>query len=130
LRSCLETIYPFNNYVYLGCEWSGLWVFDIKNLGIEEKQNKDFTYTMLKISPNPASKDIRFTYALPESDKITINLYDLTGRKLKNIFRGFQEAGIHMIEWQISSKFPAGIYFCVLETENNKRLTSKILIIH
>ncbi len=50
--------------------------------------------------PNPARGRTRFDYALPQgSDRVTLDVYDLHGRRLRRLFDGEQSAGRHRIEF-------------------------------
>jgi flagellar hook assembly protein FlgD len=46
---------------------------------------------------------------------ITIEVYDLFGRKIKEVISGFQEEGEHHLTWN-GKELPAGIYMIRLQT--------------
>ena len=51
-------------------------------------------YTDLKVYPNPFSDRLRFEFVYPESVNARIDLYDMTGRLVKNIFEQPVEGGV------------------------------------
>jgi hypothetical protein len=55
---------------------------------------------------------IRFT--LPKESVITLVLYDLNGREIKELLKGRHAAGAHTISF-MAKELPSGIYFCRLQ---------------
>ena len=47
----------------------------------------------LLASPNPFNSNINFNFVAPESGRVTLEIFDLMGRKLANIFEGQVEKG-------------------------------------
>ena len=73
--------------------------------------NKD---PVLLVSPNPFSEVFTVSVYLPETEQITIEIYNLKGERIDTIFRGR-----HEIQNQYSfihDSIKAGIYFIVLRT--------------
>jgi triacylglycerol esterase/lipase EstA (alpha/beta hydrolase family) len=68
--------------------------------------------------PNPFSQQTTFKFHLPVDDtKVSIALYDLTGRKIANIAEGSYQKGEHSIVWDRHNKqgIAKGVYLCRLE---------------
>ena len=62
-----------------------------------------------RVFPNPSTGYFQLQYQLEESAYLEISLFDLQGRKLKNLQRGNQSAGVHMLE--IQEDLAPGMYF-------------------
>jgi hypothetical protein len=60
--------------------------------------------------PNPASGEVTLRYALPERRAVTINVYDVLGRKVATLASGKREAGTHRADLE-ASRLPSGTYF-------------------
>jgi hypothetical protein len=56
----------------------------------------------------------RVSYELPETGEVRLSVFSPTGRKLAEIVRAVQPAGVHTAEWD-ASRIPGGIYFYHLE---------------
>ncbi len=54
----------------------------------------DVEYASLKVYPNPFSSELRFEFESPETANARIDLYDMTGRKVKTIFEQPVEGGV------------------------------------
>ncbi|MEA3311142.1 MAG: FlgD immunoglobulin-like domain containing protein [candidate division WOR-3 bacterium] len=58
-----------------------------------------------QLTPEPV-----ITYTLSSSSSISLKLYDVTGKLVRTLVTGSQEAGIHTITWD-ATDYPAGLYF-------------------
>lgn len=68
--------------------------------------------------PNPFNSATVINYTLQIPSYITITLYDISGRKIQDIFSGVKNSGRHTIRYQMND-FASGIYFYTV--------TSKVL---
>ncbi len=66
--------------------------------------------TTINIYPNPASSAINLSYELTNTEDVTISLFNVNGRLIKNILSQNQAAGSHKISYNIDNKMSAGIY--------------------
>lgn len=60
---------------------------------------------ILKVSPNPVTVSFRVSVSMPVTEKVTIDLYDHQGNRLKQVYQGELTAGEHQIE---VASIPAG----------------------
>lgn len=67
--------------------------------------------------PNPFNGNTLLTYQLAQDDFVEVSVYDITGRRVENLFRGFQFQGEHRLMWDAFSE-PSGIYVFRLHTPN------------
>ena len=79
------------------------------------------------IYPNPISKNLKMGYFLKNQQNITIDLYNIKGQKLFNLFSGFGKQGRNEISLNIAN-LSNGIYLIKLDKSENKSLMKKILI--
>jgi hypothetical protein len=66
--------------------------------------------------PNPCAVETRIEYVLPGSSNVRITLHDTLGREIATLFDGFQTAGEHRINANVST-FSQGVYFYTVRTE-------------
>ncbi len=89
---------------------------------------KAFSFTCS--SSNPATGIIRISLGLPNSSRVSLNIYDAIGKKVANLLDSRFLPGYHNITWRgadsQNAKLTAGIYFMVLTAENFK-CTKKIV---
>jgi hypothetical protein len=82
------------------------------------------------IYPNPFRGAVRIKYTLPVADQIAIDIFDMTGRIVKQWPSEKKTAGTYEVTWQtgdVNSKaLPAGTYICRIQT--SKGTISKMMI--
>ena len=69
----------------------------------------------LNISPNPTSNSAKISYFLPQTTDYSIEIYDIFGKKLKQIENNNKNEGNYEIFVDLSF-LQNGVYFCVLKT--------------
>ncbi len=81
--------------------------------------------------PNPFSGLCYIEYGLAEDAQVSINLYDVSGRMLKQIHHGDMDAGVHSIQID-QEKLESGIYYYsiqILGTESKFTQTKRMIIL-
>ncbi|MDD2889749.1 MAG: T9SS type A sorting domain-containing protein [bacterium] len=80
-----------------------------------------------KLSINTSINFATICYSLPAKTKISLKIYDLTGRDIKAIVNEEKEAGTYNVV--INTKYlSSGVYFAKLST-NNYIITKKLILI-
>jgi len=79
------------------------------------------------IYPNPARGNLRIRFNSPDEQKVTIKLYDVTGRLVNEIFNGKAKIGINEMPI-MAENYAAGIYFIRIET-NKEIITEKFIML-
>ena len=77
-------------------------------------------------TPNPANNTTRISYELTKSEKVSLDIYDLTGRKVLSFNEGNKLAGVHNVDINLSS-LNSGTYFYTLKT-NDFTKTKKMIV--
>lgn len=75
--------------------------------------------------PNPFSGETVIEYALPDASEVELIVYDLSGREVITLVRGFQEVGSHSVIWNGKSAggthVASGIYFYRITVLSNRQ---------
>ena len=107
--------------LYIAGSYRG-YKIDWNAVSVEEEPNPNIPV----IYPNPSTNSVTFEFILPISGITKIQLYDLSGRVVKNVGNEFLDAGNHNYEIDISD-LPNGQYNLTIETSTG--ITShKILV--
>jgi hypothetical protein len=103
--------------------------------GCEEGKQPAVTPVVFSIDqnyPNPFKQSTTINYQLSAATKVTLTVYDVTGRKVTTLFNEYQKAGNHRYVWNGTDKhgrkLASGIYFSVLEVNGNQK-RKKILLL-
>jgi hypothetical protein len=65
-----------------------------KSAKISAEVQPELQLNALKVYPNPFSDKLRFEFISPETVNARIDLYDMTGRKVKTVFEQSIEGGV------------------------------------
>jgi hypothetical protein len=87
------------------------------------KIKQDFT-TGIENTDNPNTK---INFSIPESDNIKIEIYDILGRFISELFHGYITAGNHSKDFN-TSNLSSGIYYYRLSTSKNSLMKKAVLI--
>jgi len=73
-------------------------------------------------TPNPAHEGTEFRIGIPREASIDFAIYDLHGRRVRELARGVMPAGEHPIRWdgrdRNGARAPSGLYFYRLRVEH------------
>ena len=82
--------------------------------------------------PNPATASTRIEFDLPRAGAISLTVYGPTGRAVRTLANGVQEAGRKGVSWDLRDDagrdVPSGIYFIRLETADARRMQRMIVM--
>ncbi len=77
--------------------------------------------------PNPFNPETTIKFCLPRQSDIRIDIYNIKGAFVENLYNGNRDAGIYTIPWN-ASRYPSGIYFVKLNSRD-LQLTNKLLLL-
>ncbi len=67
----------------------------------------------LSAFPNPFNPSTTITFDLPQTQPVTLTVFDLLGRKVAALLNGPQTAGTHTVRFD-GAALPSGLYFARL----------------
>ncbi len=105
------------------------YVYQTKNIsGINEKINSiPKKYSLLQNYPNPFNSTTIIYYQLPKRYRIALQVYNVRGKLVETLFKGWQDTGLHHIAFN-AKNLPSGVYFCRLSGAGLKAMRKMILI--
>mgnify|MGYP001303221055 CR=1 FL=1 len=77
--------------------------------------------------PNPFNPSTMIKWEMAYDGNISLDIFDIKGNFIKNLFHGYKPAGYYEAFWQADNK-PSGLYFYRI-TINNEVLQKKMLLI-
>ncbi len=85
--------------------------------------------TFARPHPNPSRDAVTLRYALPRGAGVRLSIYDVAGRRVRDLVSGVTPAGAHATTWDLrddaGQRVGAGLYFARLETEG-RTFTEKL----
>lgn len=98
--------------------------FDADDLLVVGVEEQELEYSIGDIYPNPATDNVFVNLNLPENGKIIVNLIDLYGRTVNNLFNGFINGGFSALNLNLGNQ-ASGVYF--LQINYNGQVTTKTI---
>jgi hypothetical protein len=101
--------------------------------GIElSSKNEEAFYYHKKVYPNPFNDNTRIEFFAKEnSDVFNVNVYDVNGKQLINLFNARPSLGLNTIDWNgtdtAGNKLPQGIYYFTIASAKGTA-TDKLII--
>ncbi len=71
-------------------------------------------YALMQNYPNPFNPTTSISYALKDASRVTLTVYDLTGREVAVLVNGTEAAGTHSVTFD-GANLAAGMYFYRIE---------------
>ncbi|MBC8175548.1 MAG: M6 family metalloprotease domain-containing protein [Candidatus Marinimicrobia bacterium] len=95
------------------------------NLGVSEDNIITSCYRLYPAYPNPFNPITTIRYELPEQSFVTIVIYDILGRTVKQLVNSTQGAGFKSVQWNATDSFGkpvgAGIYLYQIRVRQKDR---------
>jgi len=125
LAAPFETVYPENSRIELMSK-----IFDFfegKISDIEEIIELPQTYSLKQNYPNPFNPITTIVFTLPQSDKVTLEVFNELGQRVKTLLNGKHQAGEHRIRFD-GSRLASGLYFYRIQSGSFSK-TRKMLLV-
>jgi hypothetical protein len=105
-----------NDYIVSSAIWTR------SELGIEEPSIVSITpkrFAIEKIYPNPLKTQTTIRYSLPAQEKVSLQIYDVSGKIIRNLVNEDKSQGVYTAHWNSrddnGKMVSAGVYFCRLK---------------
>jgi PKD repeat protein len=120
----VTTVYTCTGYSAAGCSRSDNMTVFVTLVGVDPGQQGGYSIDAIAPQPLQARGIIRFT--LPESQAVRLELIDLSGRLVGNVFEGSANAGQTQLAWE-RGNLAGGIYFLRMIAGGNATVKKVIL---
>jgi endonuclease/exonuclease/phosphatase family metal-dependent hydrolase len=82
--------------------------------------------------PNPLARTTRFAFDLPRAAAVSLEVFDLSGRRVARLVDGAREAGHHEVGWTAADenggRLAAGLYFARFSVGGISRMERLVLL--
>jgi hypothetical protein len=117
---------PCNRYTTI--KYSGGNLIDWEPSKVTEfKTTLPLTSRLNPAYPNPFNATTTLTYIIPTAARISLSIYDVTGRCVTTLVDGNRDAGSHQLTFD-GSKLPSGEYFASLKAGRFSNVQKLILL--
>jgi len=102
----------------------------VTNIGIKETNHREISTRAVNPIPNPCVEGTRFVFSLPEGVEYRINLFDVTGRRIRTL-KGTATGNTESVKWQLrddkGSLVGSGVYLYRFESDRINT-TGKVVV--
>jgi hypothetical protein len=109
--------------------------YDGNNMVVWYENNLDDTTTFIgnifsvdykfdvRVSPNPSKDFINISFELKYSGKVNVEVFDLAGNLIDQIYSGIGESGLNQFRWNFREKnhIAPGIYICSVSSQKGSQ---------
>ena len=82
--------------------------------------------------PNPFNPITTINYDIPESQVVTIMIYDIMGREVRSLVNEFQEVGFRSVRWDATDNLgrgvAAGMYVYTIQAGDFRQVRKMVLL--
>lgn len=101
------------------------------SVGVEEGNTgvaaRPTQYEILSTYPNPFNSTTRVRYMVPQTGKVDVAVYDITGRRVQTLVSGSMNQGLHQAVWQ-ASNVSSGVYFIRVSGDAGSAVARTVLV--
>lgn len=117
-----------NNYIFAASDYSEYRRPLAELIGIKPISGQvPGHYSLLQNFPNPFNPTTKIKFSLPKSSFAKLVVYDILGSEMETLVNEQLNAGTYEVNWN-ASKYPSGLYFYKL-TSDNYSVTKKMVLI-
>lgn len=77
--------------------------------------------------PNPFNSSTIIKYQLPENTKVNLDIYNISGQKIKSLVDRIESKGLHQVKFD-GNGLSSGVYFYKLTTPNSVKIEKMMLV--
>jgi len=125
----LDYVYAMENMIYVALQ-DGVGIYRNSRLDVDDKSyeyNLPVESKLISAYPNPFNSTTTIEYALPFASEVTLNLYNLSGRRVETLVNGRLQAGVHRAMLD-AVNMASGLYFVKLDG-SEQSYTQKIMLV-
>jgi hypothetical protein len=122
-------VYFYGNLIYVADGGTGLYILQNDLLtGIKNNEIIPKKYYLNQNFPNPFNPETNISYSISQPNFVTINIFDVTGRKVISLVNEYKKAGSYTVTLD-AGNFASGLYFYQLNVGKNFQKTKKMILL-
>lgn len=106
--------------------WCLVITYDCPTGGVQTVEIPNY-YSLTQNFPNPFNPETTIKFAIPQTEKVKIVVFDILGREVTTLVNELRNAGTYSVKFDASS-LSSGVYFYSIQTPNFTE-TKKMLLV-
>ncbi len=110
--------------------WATLRMVETIGTAVEEQPNGELPdgFGLAQNFPNPFNPSTTITYDVAQTAHVTLDVFDVTGRKVATLVDGVRTASSYNVRWE-AGNLPSGVYFYQLRADGQLIDAKKMLLV-
>jgi hypothetical protein len=100
---------------------------DFRKVGGGSTPSLQDNFMLIGSYPNPFNPTTIISFSLPDAVKVSLSVYDISGRLVASLVNGWRDAGEHEVTFD-GSDLPSGIYLARLTTGDFQQTKKLVLV--
>ena len=129
--SCVIKVVAYDNSLNEGMDVSNA-LFAIKSITGIEGAPKVAGFGLMQNHPNPFNPLTNIEFNLSETARVTLRIYDVSGKLVKTLVAETMSDGLHRVVWRGDDEegrgAASGVYVCRLESNGRKDIRKMVLL--
>jgi len=121
-----------DDYLYKTGGTFNTYQISLSDLGTQPEKKKPTQFKIIQNYPNPFNPITNMRYDLPEATNVTISIYDIMGREVRNLINTNQNSGYKSVVWNGTNNngemVSGGMYFYTIKTNTFSQTRKMILL--
>lgn len=111
-----------------------LFLYGFGPTGVDEENEVELAseFSLNQNYPNPFNLQTTIGYYLPQSSRVKLCIYNITGQKVKTLINDYQTAGYQSVTWDGTNRngeqVASGIYFYRFKTDYSEETKKMVLL--
>jgi PKD repeat protein len=106
---------------------NSIYIDDINIVGPAGIDAPDAGIQHFEVFPNPVDENTMVSFALDQQQHVSLQLFDMAGREVKELYNGDLASGEHQFPVQ-AAELNSGLYFVRLTTAEGRIVTQKLVV--
>jgi flagellar hook assembly protein FlgD len=108
-------------------------VVSLQNVSIDEEIEEQTPNTIISSNyPNPFNPETTISFTIPESEIVTLDVYNVRGQLIKSLLNSHHNPGTHSVMWKGNDTdnraVPSGVYFYKLQAGSYTETKKMVLL--
>ena len=107
-------------------------ISELVTMSVNDKSFSPESFNLYQNYPNPFNPVTNIKLDIKKKSNVELNIYDISGRIIKQLFRGSIDSGTHIFSWNSKSNMSvnvaSGVYIYEAKVENLKIIKKMILL--
>ncbi len=120
------SVWVQGKYIYL-TDGASMMIFIFGTSGTDDELDSPTQFSLSQNYPNPFNAQTTISYSMPTASDVTIDIFDILGRRITSINQGHKSTGSHSVIWDASDA-ASGIYFYRINANGYKKTKQMALM--